>query len=189
MKIRELVISSARFELRKLVQEKLAEAINKHFTSTVAALKARDDEDTSDRGINLDQLATIIAGLKVIGKSEYRDVMTKDDIGINPNNARELFSLLDKVPDKPQAELAGTQAEVFSSLAALAPSLLKKERAELALLTDKDANKRRTAVNQLSAFASKVDSMYNKVHTAATEDAAKAGVKHTVKQAQNAAIL
>lgn len=171
MKIRELVTSSAQFELRKAIEQKLAESVNKHLSNAVVALKSRGDDDATDKGIDIDQLASIIAGLKVLGKKEYRGAMTKDDIGINPNNAKELFSLLDKVPDKPQAELAGVQKEVFTALAALAPSLLKKEREELAQLTDKDPNKRRAGVQALSSFAAKVDSMYRQLHTSATKAA------------------
>jgi len=171
MKIRELVPSSARFEVRKALEEKLSEAINKHLNNAVIALKSRDETDATDKGVDLDQLASLIAGLKVLSKDTYRSAMTKDDIGINPNNAKELFGLLDKVPDKAQAKLSGPSAEVFTALAALAPSLLKKERDELAGLLDKDANKRRAAVNQLHAFATKVDQMYSKAHTSATKAA------------------
>jgi hypothetical protein len=172
MKIRELVISSAEFEVRKAVREKLAESINKHLTSAVALFKARDDEDASDKGVNLDQLAQLIAGLKVLSKREHRDVITKDDVGVDPNNAKDLFALLDKIPDKPTAEVAKPQAEVFTALAALAPSLLKKEREELELLVDKDSAKRHAAISKLSSFATKVDQMFNQFHTAATKAAA-----------------
>lgn len=171
MKIRDLVAESAAYEVRKLVEQKLLESVSKHLSSIAAALKARKDDNADMMGVDPEQLANIITGLKVIGKKEYRDVITKDDIGINPTNAKELFSLLDKVPDKAQAKLDKSSADIFRALSSLAQSLSKKDQEDIEMLGSDDEAKRRSAVNKLSSFASKVDQMYNQVKNVATKAA------------------
>lgn len=174
MKIRELIAESAMFELRRTVGAKLSEAINKHLLTAAVALGNRSDSDKSTKGIDIDQLASIIAAMKIIAKAEYREVMTKDDIGINPRNAKELFGVLDKIPDAPAAELTGLSKEVINALVHLAPTLKKAEAEKLAGLTSSDPAERAEAVVYLKQFATKVDQSFTKVRAAAVAASAKA---------------
>jgi hypothetical protein len=171
MKVRDLNASTAAYELRAAARAKLSEAVNKHLTMIVDQLRAREGDDVDMKGIDVAQLAELITGLKVIGKRDFRAAITKDDIGVDPSNARDLFVLLDRVPDKPNAKLDDEASAVFKSLAALAPSMLKSEQSALSKLTSKDAAERLEAVNRLESLASKVDQMYSHVHVAATKAA------------------
>jgi hypothetical protein len=174
MKIRELVAESALFELRRAVTTKLSEAINKHLLSASAALSNRKDTDKDLKGVDVDQLASIITTMKVLSNAEYRDSMTKDDIGINPRNAKELFSFLDQIPDNKSQELSGVPKEVVSAVTHLAPSIKSKEVERLKDLGSDDVDTRRAAEAYLKAFATKVDLSYNKVRAAAEATQAKA---------------
>lgn len=167
MRLSQINPTAARLELRAT----LVESINRRLSAAVAALKSREPTDMGDRGIDLDQLAVVITGLKVLANTEYRDVITKDDVGINPRDSKELFKLLDKVPDKASIELDPKELGVFKSLAALAPKLLADQRAEMAKLVSKDEGERKSAVSRLASLALKVETLYHTTHTNATKAA------------------
>lgn len=174
MKLRELNTETTLFELRCEIKNKLSEAINKHLQTAAAQLSNRGATDKSLKGIDIDQLASIIAGMKVLSKNEYRDAMTKDDIGINLRNSKEFFSMLDQIPDAPASELTGLSKEVINSLTHVAPSIKRAELVQLNKLISNDPAERKGAEAYLKAIALKIDGMYAKIKTLASAPEKKA---------------
>lgn len=160
MKLRNLNEEIAIYELRKEISEVLAESISDYLATSLAQLKHEKDVD-------LDRLAEIVAGLKVLAKPEHRETMTKDDIGINPNSFKELFDLLKSVPKdgKNPPKLVN---DVFTALKAVAPSLHKKTREELEVLKSGEKAERDQMINKLTAFFTKANQLFMKLKTRAT---------------------
>lgn len=164
--IQELLTADAVASVRTKFNNILLEDVNKHILSAVAALKA-DAPEKGDtlRGVNLDTLALLITGLKIITKSEYRSALTSDDVGINPNNAKELLGLLDTVPNGPKEKLSGNAAKFFTAVSSLSKSLLEKTKELVKQAISTNQTERDAALKELTIFASKVDQMVAKLRT------------------------
>lgn len=164
MKLRHLVTESLIFEIRKLTQAMLAEAITDYLSTAIAKLKAKKNSSLDQSEVDLDQLASIMAGMKVLGTKEYRQAMTKDDLGIDPNNAEDLYKVLSSIP-KDGKNIPKLTHEVFSALKELAPKVFKTEREALNGLGSEDRDQ---TIAKISTFASKVNQAFSKTKTAST---------------------
>lgn len=145
----------------------LVENVNDYLSTTLAKLSNKKPEDTA-RGaknyIDLGHLAFIITGLKILANPDYRTGLTKSEVGINPNDAKELFDILNRV-DRNGKDPADV-INVFIALCKLAPAGLKRQRAELEIFQTGDESERRHAAQELQKFLLKVSQMFNKVRVA-----------------------
>lgn len=158
MLIQELLIIGSSLELRNKFNDVLLEDVNKNLLSAVAAIKAKRPEN-----VNAEVLAKIITGLKIITNAQYRSALTKGDVGINPSNVKELLAMLDTVPNAPKADLTGSSEKFFTAVCSLSKSLLASTEDMIKKATDEqDAS----AINELSVFAGKVDTMVTKLRAA-----------------------
>ena len=164
MKLQEIIYESA---LRREVVDVLSESIIDYFGTTLAKLKGAHPEEVfseqNPKRVSLEDVAKMITALKVISKKEYRGAMTKDDIGINPNSARELFGLLDSVKKDGQNER--NTKEVLDTLTRLAPSLYRAELDGLKDLKLDDDAKRKQAIQKLESFMLKASQFFQKLKT------------------------
>lgn len=172
MKLQEIIYESTSTALRKEVVEVLSESIIEYFGTTLAKLKGAHPEevfsDQNPKRVSLEDVAKMITALKVISKKEYRGAMTKDDIGINPNSARDVFSLLDAV--KKDGQNDRNTKEVMDTLAHLAPSMYRRELEALKDLKLDDDAKRKQAVQKLEAFMLKASQFFQKLKTNANSN-------------------
>jgi len=166
MKLRQLTTEIALFELREQIGNLLAESISDYLALTIALLK-------NDKPVNLDQLAEFISGLKIIGNSENRESMTKADIGINPNDFKELFNTLNSIT-KDGKNMPKMTADVFVALKSITPSLFKKARAELDVLETGTKAEKEQAIKKIQIFSTKVNQLFYKLKHGATQPKDKA---------------
>jgi Cu/Ag efflux protein CusF len=136
--------------------ETLTEAVNAHLQAAASVLGRRSSSDADLKGIDIGELASIVASLKALSKAEYRDSMTKDDIGINPRSAKDLFTFFDKIPSSEKGKLTGLPKEVVTALSKLVPSVNKSELEKY-----------------LKAVAQKIDLSYDKIKSAAMKAASE----------------
>lgn len=162
MRLRDLVTESAIYELRQRCRELLAESVVDYLGVTLAALKHKKP---SEMKLDIEHLASIVAGLKVLSNKEYRGAMTQDDVGINPSSAKELFKLFDDVAK--DGNDPKNVADVFRALSKIAPNVFKKEAEALEALKSEDEATRKEAITKLDAFSTKVSQMFNKVKSMA----------------------
>jgi hypothetical protein len=93
--------------------------------------------------------------------------MTKEDIGIDPKNAQELFKLLDEVAKVGKDPEAVTV--VFDKIKEIAPKVYTKKRAELDDLKSKDEAVRNQEIKKLEAYMHKVTQSYQKLKTSVAQ--------------------
>ena len=155
MKLNQLTNEVALFELRTQIGFLLSESISDYLALTIAQLK-------NDKQVDLDQLSEYVAGLKILGNSDHRESLTKDDIGINPNSFKELFGLLDSI-NKDGKNIPKQTSEVFTALKVIAPSIFKKTRLELDVLDKGTKADKTKAINDLSVFSTKVNQLFYKI--------------------------
>ena len=160
MKLRQLTSEIALYELREQIGNLLAESISDYLALTVAKLK-------NDKPIDLDQLAEFISGLKVIGNPEHRESMTKADIGINPNDFKELFNTLNSIT-KDGKDVPRMTADVFVALKSITPSLFKKTRAELDVFENGTKAQKEQEIKKIQVFSTKVNQLFYKIKHGAT---------------------
>ena len=169
MLLKEFVISSAIYETKNLIRDSLYESINDYLSMTSAQLKTKKPQDVFKEGdpkaVDLDHLALIVTGLKIISNPDYRAGITKRDVGVNVNDAKELFNLLNQVDKfgKDQPAIAN----VFKALCNLAKPALKKQREELEILKVGDDAQRKHTIQELDKLISKASQMFNKIKTSA----------------------
>ena len=160
MKLHQLSSEIALFELREQVGLLLSESISDYLALTLALLK-------NGHPVDLDQLAQFMSGLKVIGDPEHRSSMTKDDIGFNPNNFKELFNILNTIT-KNGKDVPRTTADVFVALKSITPSLFKKVRAELEVFEKGTKSEKEQQIRKIQAFSTKVNQLFYKIKHGAT---------------------
>ena len=161
MKLRQLNSEIALYELRTELGNLLSESISDYLSNVIALLK-------NDSKVDLDQLAEFISGLKLLGSDEYRGSMTTADIGMNPNNFKELFQTLNSIP-KNKADLPRATANVFLSLKTLAPSGFKKAREELKPFEDGSKSEKAQLIIELQKFATNVNKFFYKIKHGAVQ--------------------
>lgn len=170
MKIQDLVIESLLFEIRLEVRRVLAESISDYFSQFLSKVKHGDDPSDKE----LEQISALVAGMKVLSIPQYRQAITKDDIGVNPNSAKELFDLLNGIPR--DGKLNTLTVKVFDSLKTIAPSIFKKELEEITAMRGATKQERDAIIAKLNVFATKVGQSFNKAKTAASSEASAPGV-------------
>lgn len=144
----------------------LSESIVDFLGATLAKLKhAHPEEVFSEHNpdkVSIEELAKLITGLKIISNKDHREVITKDDVGINPNSAREVFQLLDDV--KKDGKHDKDVMKIFGKLADLSPSIYNRELDKLKVLK-KDGDAHDAALMELEKFMLKVSQMFQKLKT------------------------
>jgi|ERR1035437_478613 hypothetical protein len=169
MLLKEFVVQSAIFEARNYIRDNLIENVNDYLSLTLAKLNNKKPEDTAKGKpdyIDLGHLAVIVTGLKILANPDYRTGLTKQDVGINPNDAKELFAVLNKV-DKDGKDPEDV-LNVFIALCKLAPAAAKKQRAELEIFQTGDDAERKHAAQELQRLIIKVGQMFNKLRASST---------------------
>lgn len=161
MKLRNISTDIALFELRDQIGNLLAESISDYLSLTLALLK-------NDKSVDLDQLAEFITGLKVLGNSDHRDSLTKDDLGINPNSFKELFQTLSSIT-KDGKNMPRTTADVFTALKSITPSLFKKTRAELEILEKGTKGEKEQLIKKIQLFSTKINQLFYKLKHGTTQ--------------------
>ena len=143
----------------------LTESVSDYLSLAIARLKSKKPEELFLPGSyahDLDQLAEVIAGLKVLANAEHRDTLTKDDLGINPNSYADLYKLLQSIPRDSQNWPKLTDA-VFKALKTIAPGIFKKTRQELEILKDGSSGERKELIAKIEGFAKDVNELFYKV--------------------------
>jgi hypothetical protein len=147
----------------KLVSSMISESITDYFAVQLSKLKNKPTDelfDGSDK-FDIEQLAKVITALKVLSNKDYRSVMSREDIGIHPNSAKELFKFLDTV-EKSGKNDRDTEM-VFNALKQLAPSMYRKELEALEKLKNKDSTIKQEAVKKIEELAKRVNEMFKKL--------------------------
>jgi hypothetical protein len=169
MRLVEFIIESTINQTRAHIRDNLFENVNDYLTTTLAKLNSKKPQDLFKAGdpntLDLNHLALILTGLKIIANPDYRAGLTKRDVGINPNDAKELFNLLNQV-DK-QGKDSTSVLNVFKSLCKMAPAALKQQREALDIFKTGDDAERKHAAQDLQKFVLKVAQVFNKVHVSA----------------------
>lgn len=170
MKLFEVQDEAMLVELRNGVREVLSESIVEYFSTVLANLKSKDSSALFNQDaplVKIDQLASLVAGLKVLSDFEQRQNLTKDEIRINPNNSMQLFNLLNSIPKNGKGTPKLT-LDVFNALAKVAPKTFKSELERLKGLKKDSTRKQLTA--ELDKFSEKVSVMFKKVKAIAHGD-------------------
>ena len=115
--------------------------------------------------IDIDELANIITTLKLLTNPNFRQSMTKADVGINPNDGPELLKILDLIPRDITADRPKQVKDFVRSVALLSKSQKTKEIEDLKLLFDKNPIVRQKAISELSKFIATIDQLINKLKT------------------------
>lgn len=160
MKLRDLIIESMLFEVRLQFQEILGESITDYLGQIMVRLKKGDDL-TDDE---LEQVAALLAGMKVLSIPQYRQAMTKNDIGINPNSVTDLYNLLNKIPR--DGKFDALTKQVFHALQTIAPSIFKKELTDIKELSGATREERDQVIAKLNSMFTKINQAFSKAKTA-----------------------
>jgi deoxyribodipyrimidine photolyase len=171
MKLREIVLESALSEIRRVVEVHLLEDVNQYLALTLAQIKNKKKEDL--KTIDLDHLTAVIVGLKVLSNSELRQSLSKNDIGIQPNDPKEIFKLFTDV-SKDSKDPAYVK-KVFDVIAKLTPTAMKKQRSELDKLSSDSDSEKQNVVRDIEQFMHKVSQAYGKLRQS-TAGAGKANL-------------
>lgn len=162
MKLKDFILEAAIVEARNLI---LLETVNDYLSLVAAQIKNKKPadlfKDGDPKALDLDHLALIVTGLKIVSNPDYRGAVTKKDIGINPNDAKELFNVLNQVDKMGKDDQAVTN--VFKALCKLAPQGLKKERAELDVFKTGSDAERNHELQELQKLVTKVSQMFSKL--------------------------
>jgi hypothetical protein len=141
----------------------LQESVLDLFSKAVAQVK---NADGVPKGVDVTQLATMMTFLSILGNTSHRAAMTKDDIGIDPSNVKDLYDLLNKVKGTGAQE--GDVENVVKNVVGLAPSQLHKTEEDLQQLTSDDPTARKAVVDRITAFYTKLQAAMAKMKTIAS---------------------
>ena len=170
MRFYNFMIESTLESTEQYIKYQLIENINDFLSQTIAKLnnKKPDEIFKSDNpfAINLDHLAIIMTGLRIISNPDYRTAITKDDVGMNPNDAKDLINVLNQIDKNGKDSIA--VLNIFKALCKMAPNVLKKQREELNVLQAGDDATRKQEIQKLQRFATLTSQIFNKVQSAST---------------------
>jgi len=155
-------LEDVRYEL-----DPLNESISDYLAQVLAKLKSGEKVDLFDGEtpeVDPELLGGVIAGLKVLATTSYRAAMTEDDIGMNPNKAKDFYDLV-KTVTKDGKQIPKTTLEVFRKLKVLAPKVFEKEIKKIKGYKDSDAAAKKTFTQELEVFATKENQFFNKLKT------------------------
>lgn len=122
----------------------------------MAAVRLAKTDINKTEKLDLEQLADIITAIKLLTNADYRSVMTKQDVGINPNNTQQLLKMLDTIPSDPAKQLPSSTRDFVRSVALMSKPLRTKELDALKALVSPDKSKRQAAQVELGKLASMV---------------------------------
>jgi len=169
MKLKEFLLESTIQSATTHIRDNLFESIVDYLSLVIAQINNKKPDELFKPGPNaldLDHLATILTGLKIVADPDYRAGITKRDVGMNPNDAKELFNVLNQV-DK-QGKDPEAIKNVFVALCKLAPQALKLQRSELDILSAGDEAERKHEAQSLQQVLTKATQLFNKVRVSAT---------------------
>ena len=129
-----------------------------------AARTAKGDREKLEK-IDFEQLADIITAVKLLTNSDYRQAMTKGDVGIDPNNSEELLKMLDTIPSDPARALPGETKQVIKGIALMSKSTRAKELEALKTLVGPQGPERAKAQEALQALANQVIKAIDRLKT------------------------
>lgn len=141
----------------------LMESILDYFGKVVAKVK---NSDGVPEGLDLTQLAVMMTALKILGSDEYKDSITKDDVGIDAGDQKQLYTLLNAVKADVKQEPA--VKKVIDAVVKLAPSELKRSVEEVNKLNSEDEGQRKEVSNKLAKFYTTLQAAMNKMRGAST---------------------
>lgn len=128
------------FEQDEILMEGVVDFIGKY----VAQIKNK--EDLSD--VDISQLAVMMTALQILGDKDLRDSITKDDVGIDANDTKQVYNLLQNV------KATGTQEsgvkKIINGIVNLAKSKLKSNVEVLTKMKDGDDTEKRNAINAVT---------------------------------------
>lgn len=145
----------------------ICESVTEYLATVIAYLKSKKYEDLFNAEsslIDIDQLASIVASLKVLSDIEHRSILTKDDIHINPNSSHQLYDFMDSIPKNGRGTPHLT-LKVIKALKDVAPKTFNLEKQKLKGLKTKNDAERGKLTTELEKFASNVSQMFNKVRS------------------------
>lgn len=167
MKLTDLSTELLIFEVRQRTAEMLGESISDYLSMTIAKIKAKKPEELYDGEeplVDLDRLTSVVSAMRVLGNADFRKAISKEDIGINPNNVKEFAKFLDSIP-RDGKKLPQLTAAVITALKGIAPNVFKKQREQLDRLKSQDETERKDALQDLSKFATQVNQIFSKVRS------------------------
>lgn len=155
MKLKHLLTEAAIVELRDVLSEALLESVTDYLATTTAMLK-------NGKQVDLEKLAIIITALQVFGKSDFRQSMTRDDIGINPNDFKQLYLVLNSIT-RDGKNLPKLTDEVLTAIKSVAPSLYKKNLSDLKSYESGSKSQQAEIAKKVTAFMMKANQMFYKI--------------------------
>lgn len=169
--------STLLLELRTRIANVLSEAIDDYLQQVTTILANKKHEEVFDPKkplVDLEELINFVTGLKIIANPTYRQAMTDKDIGINPNNYKQLFTLLDSIPKDGKTDLPKATVETFNALVSLSSSLKKETSEKLMALRDGDEAGQQKALSMLKTLQSKTAQLMSKLKSETQKAASSA---------------
>lgn len=120
-----------------------------------AAKTAKTDREKTEK-FDFDELADVVTAIKLLTNADYRQAMTKQDIGIDPNNADQLLKMLDSIPSDPTRALPKQTRDFVRSVALMSKSQRAKELEALKALVGPDQGARRKAQEDLAKLSDQI---------------------------------
>lgn len=151
--------------LRHLVSNRLDEikthpSLRKLYEDAGLLLKAAADAAKTDRSklekFDIESLADVITAIRILTNPDYCQAITKREVGIDPNNAAELLSILDTIPNDPTKVIPSKTKEFIRAVAFMSKSLRQKELAELKLIFGPNTHERQHAIIALQKLSVQV---------------------------------
>lgn len=163
--------------LRELIEineanKVLSESVVEYLSTVLGHLKTKEYQDLFNADaplVKIDNLAMIIAGLKVLSDHEIRSTLTVDDVRINPNSSMQVYNILNSVPKDGKGTPKLT-IDVFKALSKVSPKHYAEERVKLKALKSKKDAERQKAIADLEKVAEKVTKMFAKIQAIAHGD-------------------
>jgi hypothetical protein len=154
MLLRSLIINRYLLEVQKHPQlHQLLEDAGAMLHAAVRTAKV--DREKLEK-LDLDELADIITAIKLLTNSDYRQVMTKQDVGIDPNNADQLLKMLDSIPSDPTKALPSSTRNFVRSVALMSKSQRAKELEGLKKLLTGSQTERQQGIVELQKLANQI---------------------------------
>lgn len=152
--------------LRQLVINRYAEALQKHSklqtiledagVALVKAAKAAETDREQLEKLDIEELADLITTVKLLTNPDFRQAMTKKDVGIDPTSAEDLFKMLDMIPSDMSKDMPKAARDFIRAVATTSKSTRSKELASLKLLVGPSSSQRDAALAELKKVAQNV---------------------------------
>jgi hypothetical protein len=160
-------------EIQPLYEEAklLNESITDYLKTALETIKKKTPSELfneDEGGFDLEELARVIVGMRVLSNKSYREAISYEDVGINPNSAREVHDILKSV-GKHGDKMTEKTHKFFKSVTSLTPKMLKKELTKLEALKDGDHKARTDVIVELERLASGVEKIYQTIRTIAKQ--------------------